>query len=370
VGSNFIGGNKLRQQTFELEHKVRQRTAELEKERSQLRTVFDTIDDFVYIVSEGYRIEFMNRVMVETFGDHIGGTCYQVLYNRSSPCEGCPMPLVLRNQTLRDERFIPKTDRTYEIIHTPLKTAKGKFQKLATYRDITVRKLAEEKLLESNRELDAFVYTVSHDLRNPLTAVIGYADLMMEEYREQLDEQGLGMLKEIEAQGTRMSDLLEDLLDLARVGHIESPAEIVEVKEVVRNILIDHSESIKVKQITVEVTALPTLIIPATFLSQIFSNLIENAIRYAGKPGTSIEIGSERGSGQVRLYVRDHGPGIPEEERSRVFEVFFRGSAGQNLSGTGIGLATVRKIVQLYNGRVWVEETPRGGSTFWMEFPN
>jgi signal transduction histidine kinase len=102
-------------------------------------------------------------------------------------------------------------------------------------------------------------------------------------------------------------------------------------------------------------------------LFQVFHNLIGNAIRYGCKPGDIIEVGGERKAENVRLYVRDHGPGIPEEERDLIFEPFCRGTTGKDEKGTGIGLATVQKIARLYDGRAWVEETSGGGSTFWVE---
>jgi signal transduction histidine kinase len=112
---------------------------------------------------------------------------------------------------------------------------------------------------------------------------------------------------------------------------------------------------------------LPAVKVPGTQIVQIFQNLIGNALRYAGTEGSPIEVGGERLGQKVRFYVRDHGRGIPEEERNSIFEVFYRGSAGKDFIGTGVGLATVQKIARLYGGEAWVEETPGGGATFWVE---
>ena len=250
----------------------------------------------------------------------------------------------------------------------PLHDAEGRVVGiLGTFDDITERKAAEEALIQANRELDAFVYTVSHDLRSPLTPIIGYAEVLQLTCREQLDEQSLNFLAEIENQGRRMQALLEDLLVLAKVGEVERPALAVDLNAELSEVLLGLGSQMAAAGVTAKQHPLPKVRLPRSFLNQIFSNLIGNAIRYAGAAGSPIEIGGERRGNLVQLYVRDHGPGISPEERSRVFEVFYRGTSCHHLPGSGVGLATVLKIARLYGGRAWVEETPGGGCTFRVE---
>ncbi|HEY7744762.1 MAG TPA: ATP-binding protein, partial [Desulfuromonadales bacterium] len=358
---------RLRRHALDLEQAVRRRTAELEAERSRLLTVLDAMNDLAYITSAGHRVEFMNRAMVEAFGTSNGNHCYEV-YGRRTACPWCPLPQVLIEETVREERFVEINGRTYEIMHTPLTDADGQIHKLSVFRDITERKDAENKLQAANQELDAFVYTVSHDLRTPLTPIIGFAEFLKEQYGDRLDAQGIDLLDEIEKQGEKMLALLEDLLALARVGRIETPAKKVDVTAVVQQVLDELSEAINRDGIIVTLNALPPLKVPETLLAQLFSNLVGNALRYAGGAGARIEIDGEAGDGRILYYVRDHGPGIPAEERSLIFDLFYRGSTAGKSIGTGIGLATVRKIARLYDGRVQVEETPGGGSTFVVEF--
>jgi PAS domain S-box-containing protein len=234
-------------------------------------------------------------------------------------------------------------------------------------RDISERKQAKEALIQANRELDAFVSTVSHDLRSYLTPIIGYAGVLKETCQERLDNQSLDCLEEIENQGFRMLELMEDLLILAKVGHLPRSTEPVDLIDVVEDVLADMGSLIAKAGVIIERHPLPKLRVPKSLLAQIFYNLLGNAIRYAGSDGNPIEIGGERRGELVRLFVRDHGPGVAESERCRIFESFYRGVAGRKTSGTGLGLAVVQKISRLYGGRSWLEETPGGGSSFWVE---
>ncbi len=233
--------------------------------------------------------------------------------------------------------------------------------------DITERKKAEALIKESNEELDAFVHTVAHDLRTPLTPIIGYAEILRENYKEQLDEQGLSYLAEIEKAGTVMLDLMEGLLSLAKSGTIKRPIKFVSTDKVVARVIKNLEPNISAAGAILRINPLPPLHLPKTFLTQIFDNLIGNALRYAGNSGYLIEVGGEQAGKQIRFFVRDHGSGISEQERKHIFEIFYRGTNKGKVKGSGIGLAIVHKIARNYGGRAWVEETPGGGCTFWVE---
>ncbi len=359
---------RLRRHAVEREMEVRRRTAQLEEERSQLRAMLDAMTDFAYIASPDYKIEYMNRAMIETYGEAIGKSCHRILFQRDDPCPECPMCQVLAGDTVRSECFLPMTGRTYEVIDTPVHMEDGVLSKLAVFRDITERTEAAKRLREANRELDAFVYTVSHDLRAPLTPIIGYAEFLQENYRDRLDEAALDILQDIEIQGLRLLDLLEDLLTLSQVGRLPEPAEPVSLAAVVEEAAAHWSSLLMERGLEVITDSLSALRIPRTLLGELFSNLIGNAVRYAGADGGPIEIGCRRRGSRIRVFVRDHGPGISSAEARLIFDPFFRGECARSIPGTGIGLAIVRKIVRLYDGRIWVEETPGGGATFWLEF--
>jgi len=233
--------------------------------------------------------------------------------------------------------------------------------------DVTERLAAERRLRDANRELDAFVYTLSHDLRSPLTAIIGFAELLHDQQGERLDEGGLEALEEIHRQSTRMATMMEDLLALAKVGSLPVPDQPVDTDLVVRETLLELEARFPGARKTVRLNPLPDMRIPPTFLAQVFRNLLGNALKYAGVKKGPIEIEGYRKGARVEILVRDHGPGISEGDMPRVFDVFYRGSAGRHAPGTGIGLAAVRKIARFYGGDARVEPTPGGGATFRVE---
>ena len=239
---------------------------------------------------------------------------------------------------------------------------------VAIVNDFTERKRAEDSLRETNQELDAFVSTVAHDLRTPLTPIIGYAEFVAENYRDLLDQQALFCLEQIQGQGRRMLNIMEDLLAISRVGAVDLPREPVDTAAVVGQVLTDLAACLEERGATVEVGSLPPVTMPESLLTQVFSNLIGNALCHGCPNGGRIEAGGERDGRLVRFFVRDHGPGIPEAERERVFEIFYRGGQAKSGTGSGLGLAIIRKIAHHFDGRAWAEETPGGGATLWVEF--
>jgi len=234
--------------------------------------------------------------------------------------------------------------------------------------EIRQRKRVQKELVRLNRDLDGFVSMASHDLRKPLTPIMGYAEFLQMEYGDRLDEQGMDMLREIEKQAERMEELLEDLLMLSRTGHVKQPETPVCTEGVVHKVLRDLRSSNPELSADVLLEKLPELRIAPTLLEQLFGNLLGNALKYAGSCGP-VRLGATETAEGVEFCVEDHGPGIPKAERELIFHPFYRGSSGRHHQGTGVGLATVKKITGLCRGKVWVEETPGGGCTFKLFLP-
>lgn len=372
-----------------LEH--RRLDHKLHSAHQRLQDIIDFLPDATFVVDKGGTVMAWNRAMEKMTGVSKEQMLGQGNYAYSEALYGERRPTLIdlvqnpdfgQNMDFREgdenahalfeEVYLPRLyggkGAYVSAKASPLCDRKGTFSgAIESIRDISERKEAEEKLEASNRELEAFVYTVSHDLRTPLTPIIGYAEFLSETYRDQLDDQAISCLTEISSSGNKMHKLMEDLLELAKIGQLDMPREPVDAGDVVDEVLEALAQQIVRAEVQITVTTLPMIRLPRTLLYQIFSNLISNAIHYAGKQGSPIEIGGECHADSLSLYVRDHGPGIPSTEREHVFEAFYRGSSARDSAGSGVGLATVQKIARLYGGKARVEETPGGGATFLLE---
>lgn len=366
----FVDITRLKELQENLSQEVTERTAELEQERRNLSAVLDGMTDLAYICTEDFELIFMNRAMQNFFGEIGTRKCYDVLRGLPRICDDCPIPQVMQGEIVQQERPLPITGRTYEIIHSPLYQADGSVRKLGVCRDITERLRNEDELKQANADLDAFVSTVSHDLRSPLTPLIGFAEFLLEQYGTKLDETAVSCLQEIEASGRRMLALLEDLLTLARVGQIPRPGKPVSLSRVLEEVTQELAVQILRKKANIEIGELAAVRVPESLLVDLFRNLLRNALNYAVDTNPLVEINAVKLHDRIQLQVIDHGPGVPVEEREQIFEPFKRGVCGELAPGAGVGLATVRKIARLYQGQVRVVETSGGGATFVVDFYN
>ncbi len=227
------------------------------------------------------------------------------------------------------------------------------------------------KLEAANKELESFSYSVSHDLRAPLRAISGFSEIISRRHRSDLNEEGQHYIDNIVQASRRMGYLIDDLLTYARLGragvHHEPVSLVNLVGEINRNMKA-HLDEIHGTLTVPEV--LPVVTGDQTLLSQVFTNLLENAIKYhkpALPPQVSLTFYNE---GKFVVFkVSDNGIGIPPEYHEKIFTMFQRLHSEEEYPGTGVGLATVRKSVELMGGNVWVESKPGEGSTFSIRLP-
>jgi signal transduction histidine kinase len=232
-------------------------------------------------------------------------------------------------------------------------------------------KLRTKELEARNKEMESFVYMISHDLKSPLVAIQGYANMLLKELGDELNEESKFYLKRIIINTESMQDLISDLLEYSRIGRTIQLYEEINIKELVKEISEEFKRrNEKVKFVIQE--ALPNIYGEKNRIAQIFSNLIDNAIKYMGdQPQPIIEIGYKDLDDKWEFYVKDNGIGIAEEYHSRLFQLFERipDERTKNVKGTGIGLAIVKKIVELHNGEVGVESKLGEGSRFYFTIP-
>jgi signal transduction histidine kinase len=220
-----------------------------------------------------------------------------------------------------------------------------------------------------NAEIEQFIYTVSHDLKSPLVTVQGFAGLLERDLREGRTDRLAEFTEQIKSGVAQMAELIDDLLNLSRVGRIMRPPEPVDFSDLARKILRLHYRELEASHIHVEVQeGLPTIHVDKERIAEVIENVISNAIKYGGAAESPrIEIGGEVVDDEVRFFVRDNGPGIPERYHKKIFDLFER--LDTSTEGTGVGLTIVRRAMEVHGGRVWVESAPGQGTVIWLAFP-
>ena len=242
--------------------------------------------------------------------------------------------------------------------------------------DITERKQAEaalarktEELACSNAELEQFAYVASHDLQEPLRMVSSYVQLLARRYKEKLDSDADDFINFAVDGANRMQALIRDLLAYSRVGTRGERLEPTSCETVLDQTLANLQFAIEENGARVTHDPLPTVLADPSQLSQLFQNLIGNAIKFRRDEAPHVHLGAERRENEWLFSVRDNGIGIDEEYGERIFEIFQRLHGRNDYSGTGIGLAICKKIVERHGGRIWVVSDPGGGSTFYFTLP-
>lgn len=240
--------------------------------------------------------------------------------------------------------------------------------------EISERERAEERQIELNRELENinkelndFAYIVSHDLKAPLRAIHSLSSWIAADYADKFDDQGKEQINLLLKRVKRMYDLIEGILQYARVGRLREERGAVNLNELVTEIgdMLTENKNIRV----IIEKRLPTIQCERTRIEQIFQNLLSNAVKFLDKPEGEIRVDYNTEGGYHRFSVKDCGPGIEERHFERIFLIFQTLSHHDEFESTGIGLALVKKIVEMYGGRVWVESRVGFGSTFSFTLP-
>jgi signal transduction histidine kinase len=236
------------------------------------------------------------------------------------------------------------------------------------------RKMSENRQLKLvselaavNQELKDFAYIVSHDLKAPLRGIASLADWVQNDYGDRLDDEGRDMLSLMSGRVRRMSDLIDGVLQYSRVGRVKENKTQVNLARLL-NETTDMIAAPNGINIAID-TELPTLWAEKTRMQQVFQNLIGNAIKYMGKPEGEIHIGHSQKDDYWEFYVSDTGMGIESRHFDKVFQIFQTLVPRDQSESTGVGLAIVKKIVETYGGKIWLNSEVGNGSTFWFTLP-
>ncbi|HVX48809.1 MAG TPA: PAS domain S-box protein [Chitinophagaceae bacterium] len=268
----------------------------------------------------------------------------------------------------------------------PFLNDEGKpYQYIAIRADITSRKAAEEELQllndqleqriiqrtqqleQSNKELEAFSYSVSHDLRSPLRSVSGFAKILEEDYGHLLDDEGHRLLRKIVSNALNMGRLIDDLLTFTRLGRLEAVQGEIDMNALVNTCIKELAQTDDFKHYTINIDPLPACHGDVNMFKQVWLNLIGNAIKYSSKQAAPvIAIKAAETADAVVYSVQDNGVGFDMEYYGKLFGVFQRLHSADEFAGTGVGLALVKLIITRHGGSVWAQSQPGAGATFYF----
>lgn len=261
------------------------------------------------------------------------------------------------------------TEVPVEISLSPLETEDGVLVS-AAIRDITQRRSIESALKLANKELESFSYSVAHDLRAPLRAMNGFAQILLDDYGHKLDADGRDCLNEIRANAVRMAALIDALLSLSRVTRSEVHPAVIDISALARAAAAQCAAAEPERSVDVVVEDHLQATGDATLVRQLIDNLISNAWKFTARAdGARIEFGRVV-SGERPFFVRDNGAGFDMAHAGKLFGAFQRLHTVGEFAGTGIGLATAQRIISRHRGRIWAEAAVGAGATFWFTLPD
>lgn len=236
--------------------------------------------------------------------------------------------------------------------------------------DITERARAEQKVVEINRELEAFTYSVSHDLRAPLRSIDGYSKILQEEYGQHLDAEASRLLGIVRRNAKRMGHLIDDLLEFSRMGRKEIAMMMIDMNSLVENIKQELLASETDRSIEFAIQPLKNAVADVNMIRQVWINVISNALKYTKKNERSkIEVGCQDESKRIVYYIRDNGVGFDMQYANKLFGVFQRLHKIEEFEGTGVGLALAHRILNRHGGKIWAESSVNEGATFYFFLP-
>ncbi|MHB8769859.1 MAG: sensor histidine kinase [Syntrophales bacterium] len=356
---------------------------ETERAEDLLERTFQAIPDLIAILDNQHRVLRVNRAMADRLGlapDRcIGTVCHETIHGMSHPPGFCPHALTCRDgREHAAEVYEPVLGGNFLVTTTPLHDDQNLVVgSIHVARDITDRKRMEEELRQksnrmeaANHELEAFAYSVSHDLRAPLRAIDGFSRMLARSAGEQLDEEGRRKLRTIRDNVRKMEQLIEDLLAFSRFGRAAMSPALLDMGKLADLVWEELRDLTPERRIELHRAELPAVYGDRTLVRQVFVNLLSNAIKFTKDRDIAVvEIGGCRQEGENHYFVKDNGTGFDMRYADKLFTVFQRLHSDAEFEGTGVGLAIVQRIIHRHGGRVWAEAEVDRGATFHFSLP-
>jgi PAS domain S-box-containing protein len=389
----IVGGFATARRRVETDlRETRDRLALEVEQRTQQARLLDQTHDSIMVRDLDSVITYWNRGAEELYGwraeEAIGKRSHELLNT------AFPSPLdELHEQLLRTGRWEGelkrvKADGTPVIVACRWALRRGESDQtvsiLETNNDVTVRKHREEEISRLNRELEkrageleaankeleSFAYSVSHDLRAPLRHVAGYGELLQKQASSSLDDKSRRYMKTILESAKRMGNLIDDLLAFSRIGRAATKKTQVDLTQLANEVVAELGQETRGRDIVWKIGVLPTCQGDRSMLKLVLVNLISNAVKFSRlRSPAEVEIGSADGPNGMEVFVRDNGAGFDMRYVDKLFGVFQRLHLTDEFEGTGIGLATVQRIIHRHGGQVRAEGKLDGGATFYFSVP-
>jgi PAS domain S-box-containing protein len=272
------------------------------------------------------------------------------------------------------------TEFPVEISLSPLRTKEGMLVSSAI-RDVTERKTVEEalqrnrnnlaqsnaELAAANKELEAFSYSISHDLRAPLRGIDGFSQALLEDYSDRFDDTGKQYLRRVRTGAQRMAALIDDLLELSRITRAEIHRQPIDLSEIARSVTQELASQAPTRHVEFVIAPGLQAEADAPLMRTVLENLLGNAWKFTSRcPQARIEFGRAQANGMSAFFVRDNGAGFDPAYASRLFGAFQRLHAAAEFPGTGVGLASVQRVIHRHGGRVWAKSAVNQGASFFF----
>jgi PAS domain S-box-containing protein len=373
---------ELKNYSLNLEKLVEQRTAELSESEKKYKMIVETPLVAIYIADETSTINFVNDRFLKLTNysaEEVINKMKMIEFVAEKDKEFAFDRIRRRHKEylapdLIEITLLKKDGKEFTALLAPagIYDNNGKLKGyLGALIDISDRKKLEEKLIEVNKELEAFTFSVSHDLKAPLRAMQGFAIALLEDYSNKLDETADEYLRRIVFASQKMDSLINDLLHYSRLSRMEIKLIPVDIKAVLQGVIANLYSEIESKNAKIEVASeIPIVCADQILLSQVLQNLISNAIKFSKKDTKPIiKIWAQEKNDYVRINVEDNGIGIKKEYHKKIFNIFERLHGVEIYPGSGIGLAIVKRAIERMNGIIGVESEEGCGSIFWFELP-